>query len=190
MSQKRRCRGLCLLGINRWRLRLKDTWVWFSENTWTAVMLAKTALRGIPRHTGGAKKRVLLHQSDVDIRHGIRRHHRLARNLRLERHLRHPVPSSAPNHCKPTICQPRMRIHLVLFSRLNLSILMHEPMRAYSLKILIQNCWLMTQHDVVSTLSAVSECCWHTFWRREQPIECTWRLKWALIEKKTIYSAL
>jgi len=48
-------------------------------------------------------------------------------HLPLERHLRHPVLFRAHNNRKTTICQPRMQTHVLLFSTLNLSILMHLP---------------------------------------------------------------
>jgi hypothetical protein len=52
----------------------------------------------------------------------------------------------------------------------DLAIMMHYLGIAYTMKILIQNCWLMKGHHLVSKLSAVSECWEHTFWRRQQPI--------------------
>jgi len=117
-SEKRRRGVLCFVGIKWWRLRWKDTWLWFVRTTKMALFLARIAQQGIPRHAGGAKVRVLLNQPDWDIGHQIRRH------LRPERHLRHLVPLRAPKDFKTTICQPQMRIHVFPFPSLNLSILM------------------------------------------------------------------
>jgi len=79
-----------------------------------------------------------------------------------------------------------MHIHIYLFPVLNFLLLMHLPRIASTIQISIHICWLMKEHPLVSTLSAVWQCSWHPFWRPEQPIERTCKWWQALIERHGI----
>jgi len=168
------------VSIKWWRLRWTDTWLWFVRTTRTAAFQATLVQCGISSHAGGAKGPVLIDQSDRDSQHQKRL------NFHPEHYLHYPVPFRAPKDHKLRIYQAEIRIHMFHFPLPIFSILMHYPGIAYTMKIFIHNCWLMKVHHLVSILSAVSECCEHTFWRREQPTQCTSKWKWALIERNKI----
>jgi len=73
----------------------------------------------------------------------------------LECHLRQPVTMRQHNGPKSKVCHPNMGIYILLFPVLNVSILIHMPWIASPIKIFHQICWLMKEHPLVSTLSAM-----------------------------------
>ena len=159
-----------------WRLWWKDTQLCFGKIKQTAAFLPKMAQHRIPRHSGGAKARMNLHRSDSDSRHQNRRH------IRPEHCLCHLVTMTELTCPKLKVWHPDMCISILLFPARNFSIMMYMPRIASAIKILIQICWLIKEHPLVCTLSAVWYCSWHPFCRWQQPIEGTWQWRWALIE--------
>jgi len=139
---------------------------------WTAAFLAKTAQQKIHRHTAGTKEQVHLYQN--------LRHHR------LKRHLHHLETVRVLKIPKLKLCLPDICIYILLFPTHNFSILMYMQRIASPIKILFQICWLMKEHLRVSRLTAAWWCSWHLFSRRQEPIERTWRLRCALIERNGI----
>jgi len=102
----------------------------------------------IPRHGGDAKLRVHLRPSDSD------RLHQNWRRIYVKRHLFHLVTMRQLTYPKSKVCHPDICIYILLLSVLNFEILMHTPRITSVIKILIQICWLMMEHPLVSTLSA------------------------------------
>jgi len=138
----------------------------------------------IPRHAGDAKSRVQRIQSDSDSRHQHRRH------IHPKCHLFHPATMRQLMSRKSEVYHPDMCIYIRLFPVLNFSILMHMPRIASAIKILIQICWLIKKHPLVSTLSAAWSCSWHPFCRQQQLIARTWKWRWALIEWNGIFQCI
>jgi len=147
-SEKRGSRELSFVGVNMWRLWWKDTRLCFAEIAPTAAFLAKMAKRTIPRHDGGTKARVYPNERDSESGYHNRR------LIRPQRHLCQLVKLSEPTYPKSMVCHPDMLIYKLIFPAPNSSILMNMPRIASAINILIQICWLMTEHPLVSTLSA------------------------------------
>ena len=141
--------GVELPGGKMCRLRWNDTWLWFMEIKPTAAFVAKMAQQRICRHTGGAKAWVHLDPSDSDSRHMTRRH------IHPKCHLCHPVTLRELTLPKSKVYHPDMYIHILHFPALNFSIVMHMPRIASTIQIIFQICWLLQEHPLVSTLSAV-----------------------------------
>jgi len=142
------------------------------------------AQRGIRRHAEGAKERVLLHQSDTIIRH----------------HDPTPSPPGKPPAPPSPLQGTRRsqtdnlpaanadsRVPLPKTQPVNLDALAEDSIHNedFDPELLTDE-----EHHVVSTLYTMSECCEHTFGRREQPIECTCLWKLALITRNGNFSAL
>jgi len=102
----------------------------------------------IPRHGGDAKIRVHLRPNDSD------RLHQNWPRIYVKRHLFHLVTMRQLTYPKSKVCHPDICIYILLLSVLNFEILMHTPRITSVIKILIQICWLMKEHPLVSTLSA------------------------------------
>jgi hypothetical protein len=100
------------MGIKWWRLRWKDTRLWFVRFIRTAALPATVAQRGILSHSGGAKEPVHLHQSDTDSWHPMRH------DLHPEHYLQYPVLFRALKDCNLTMCQAEIWIHMFHFPSL------------------------------------------------------------------------
>jgi len=140
---------LSTLGIEWWRQWYKHTQLWFVKTTRPDAFLARMAPQRICRHTGNPKAQEHLHPIDADSQ------------LRSWRHLCpacHPPQSvTILEHKVPksSTCWRDTRIYIHIFAVLNVFILMHLPRIASRIQILIQICWLMKEHPMVSTLSVV-----------------------------------
>jgi len=141
--------GVEFLGIKRWRLRLRDTWLCFVKTTSQNDFLAKMPPQTIHKHAGDAKEQVHLCATNADGRLQSRRH------LCPERHPPQLVTLPERNASEFSICQPDMRIHIHLFPVLNYLLSMYLPRIASTIQISIQICCMMKEHPLVSTLSAV-----------------------------------
>jgi len=167
-----------------WRLRWKGTWLCFGKIRRTADFLAKMAQHRIPRHAGGPKAWVHLPQSNSDSWQQNLRHGHSTRHLFL------PVTMRQLIYPKSKVCQPHMCIYILLLPVLKFSIMMHMPPIASVIQILFQICWLLKEHPLVGTLSAVWQRSWHPLCRRQQPIERTWQWRWALIKWNEIVECI
>ena len=127
-------------------------------------------------HDGDGKEQADLHLTDANRR----------RHLCSKHHSPQLVTVPRINVCKSLICRPDIRIHIQLLPVLELLLLMLLPRIACTIQIFILICWLRKEHPLVGTLSAAWECCWHPFYRSEQPIERTCKWCRALIEKHGI----
>jgi len=137
----------------------------------------------IRRHAGDAQEQVHLYRNNADSRLQSWRHNWPECHLCPECHGHHPVTLPELNVPKSSICWPDICMHIPVHPPLNFLHLMHMPRIASMIQILIQICWLMMEHPLVCTLSAVWECSKHPFWRLEQPIERTCKWWWALIQR-------
>jgi len=115
-SENRRSTELSFRAMKMWRLRWKDNWPCFRKVKLTAAFLAKLTQHRIPRHAGGAKAWVHLHQYDSDSQH------QNWRNIRLAPHLCHPVPIRELRLPISKVFHPDMWLYLLLFPVLNISI--------------------------------------------------------------------
>jgi len=127
----------------------KDTRLRFRKIEPIAAFPAILAQHRIPRHARGANAWVHLHRSNSDSRHQIRPH------IRPGCRLCHLVWLRELMMPRSRVCHPDRCIYILLFPAFNFSILRHIPTIASTIKILIQICWLMKQHPLIITLSAV-----------------------------------
>ena len=107
-------------------------------------------------------------------------------HLRPTRHWHQHVKINELNVPNSKVCHPDMCIYILLFPTFNFSILMHMPIIATEINILLQICWMVKEPPLGSALSAAWLCSWHPCCRWEQPIEQTWQWWWALIESNRI----
>jgi len=163
-----------------WRLWWKDTWPWFVLIKWAAASLANMAQHRMRRHAADVEAWLHLDPTNSDSRHQNWHH------LHPECHLCNPVELSDLMLLKSKVCYPDMCIYILHFPVLNFSILMHMPRITSAIKIWFLICWLMKEHPLVSTPSAVWECSWHPFCRRQQSIERTCKWRRALIKRNRI----
>jgi len=165
----------------------------------TVMLCQNHTDRCLPRQTGttknlhtwgDGKKQVHLYATDTDRRQQCWWHLCLLCHLCPVWHPRHQVTMPDPNVPKSSIYRPDLRIHILLFPVLSSLLLMHMPWIASTIWILIQIFGMMKENPLVSTLSAVWKCSWHTFWRPEQHIErtCMWRQQ--LIERNRIWECI
>jgi len=118
----------------------------------------------ICRHAGDTMEQVQLHPTDTESRLQGRRYLCPERHIcpecqhSPECHPGHEVTMLQLNVPKSSICQPDICIHILLCPALNSLHLMHMPRIASKIQILIQICWLMQEHPLVSTLSDVWYC--------------------------------
>jgi len=120
------------------------------QTTWMADFLPKLALQIIHQYARGAKAPVHIHPTNTDSRH------QKQLNLSPECHLCYPVQIRELKLSNSTMCHLDMCIHILLFPSLKFSIWMHILRVASNTQMLIQICWVMTEHPLVSTLSPVS----------------------------------
>jgi len=104
-----------------------------------------TDLQTYRRH----KEQVHLRPTDTDS------WHEKWQTLCPERHPHHSVTMRELKVPKFTICLLDVCIDMLLIPTLNLSMCMHMPRIASTIKFIIQICSLMMEHPLVSTLSAV-----------------------------------
>ena len=155
-SEKKRSGVLSFLGITRWRLWKKDTWLCFVKTKRPGALLAKIAPDKIPRHAGDANEQVHLRPTDAESRCQSRLQSR--RHLSQEYHPPQPVTRLELNVSKSLLFRPDMRIHIHQFHVLNYLPFIDLPRIASTIQIMIQICCLIKEHPLVSTLSAVWQC--------------------------------
>jgi len=148
-SEKRTSGLSSSLGITMWRLWKKNTRLCFLKTTRPDAFIAEMAPQRIRRHDGDPKDQSHLHPTNTDSRLLSWRH------LCLQCHPRQLETIRELNIPKSSICRPDMCIHIHIFPVMKFSLLMHLPRIASKIPILIQICWLMKEHPLVSTLSAV-----------------------------------
>jgi len=119
------------------------------QNHMAGFLSCQNGTPKIHRHAGDAKELVHLRQTDADSWLQSRRH------LYPEHHLPRLVTIPELNVPKSAIWRQDMCIHILLLPALNSLLLMHMPRIASTIQILIQICWLMKEHTLVSTQSAV-----------------------------------
>jgi len=147
-SEKRRSGELRFLGMKMWTLRWKYNWPCFRRIKQTAAFYAKMAQDRIPRHSGGTKARVHLHQPDSDSQHQNRHH------ICPECHSLHLGTMRELTYQESMVCHPDMCIYIVRFPELNVLILMHMRRIASVILVSIEISWLMMERPLFSTLSA------------------------------------
>jgi hypothetical protein len=96
-----------------------------------------------------------LNLSDAGWQYQIRCHLGPKRHLCLDSHPCHPVSMVELDVSKSSMCWLDICIHMHILPVLNDLLLIHMPRIANKINILIQICWLMKEHPLVSTLSAV-----------------------------------
>jgi hypothetical protein len=79
--------------------------------------------------------------------------HHNRRHLCLERHLNHLLTVSEVNALNYRVHHLDMCIYILHFTKLNISITIHMPRIASTMKILFQICGLLKGHLLVSTAS-------------------------------------
>jgi len=140
---------------------------------WTANILPKIVLQNNCRHAGRVKEQVHHHQNWCHIHQKCQ--------------LCHLVPMRELKVPKSKMCHPDMSKYILLFSMLNFWILMHMPKIASKIQIMFQICLRMKKHQLVSTLSRVSECSCNPFYRSEHPIDWSWQGRQTSIEWNRIF---
>ena len=128
--------------FGRKMLRYNNTRQCFIKTKRLAAFLAKLAPQSVCRNAGDSKDQVHLHPTNTESRHQSRLHPCPAR------HPPQPVNLAEHNIRKSSICWPNIPIHIQLFPRRKLVMMMRIPSTT---PILIQICWLMK----VSTQSVV-----------------------------------
>jgi len=114
-------------------------------------------------------------------------HHQIWRHLHLERDQSQLVTLREFKVPKTTECHLDMCIWILLCPALNFTILMHMPRIASAIKILIQICWLIKEHPLLSKLYGVWWCSWDSCCRWQQPIKQTWQWRQALSTRNGIF---